>query len=274
MHQEATTNTACGRLNLEIRKFHEYIRPSPTEIVARKHAIEQVRHHVRECLPDHVLEVFGSERTGISFASSDIDLRLVPKEIYSDTTQAALPPKPDQRYKLRRDLRRLHHHLMRKHKQSYLLPTIRWARYPLVSLQDRSSGLDVQIVLSNDTALSRQFMQRYMEEYPCLRQLYSVIKATLDVRGLSDVFRGGIGSYSLFMMIVASLKHRPCSRNDNATGALINFLSFWSRFQTEAHGLSIEPPEYLAKINPIMNGAAKSRIEVSPYSPQAPKCTC
>lgn len=138
---------------------------------------------------------------------------------------------------------------------------MRWARYPLISLQDRASGLDIQIVLSNDTALSRQFMQRYMEEYSYLAQLYSVIKATLDVRGLSDVFRGGIGSYSLFMMIVASLKHHPHPRND-AAGALVYFLRFWGSFKADVHGLSIEPPEFLAKTNPIMSGQALGHIEV------------
>lgn len=151
---------------------------------------------------------------------------------------------------------------MRDYENYYLLPVVRWARYPLISLQDRISGLDIQIVLSNDTALSRRLMQRYMEEFPYLRQVYSVIKATLDVRGLTNVFRGCIGSYSLFMMIAASLKHHPSPINDGA-GALMNFLTFWGSFEADQHGLSIEPPEYLSKINPIMNEAAMGKINVS-----------
>ncbi|KAF3033026.1 hypothetical protein E8E12_001812 [Didymella heteroderae] len=143
--------TADEKLNLEIRRFHEYIRPSPAEIVARKHVIEQ----------------------------------------------------------------------------------------------------------------------RYLEEYPYLKEIYSVVKATLDIRGLSDVFRGGVGSYSLFMMIVASLKHRPSIRND-ATGALLNFLDFWGNFKSSEHGLSIEPPEYLAKTSPIMSGAAMGNMEKGKRAPLPP----
>ncbi|KAF1931868.1 uncharacterized protein M421DRAFT_417611 [Didymella exigua CBS 183.55] len=257
------------RLNLEILNFHEYIRPSPAENIARKHVIEQMRQHVRRYLPEHTLEVFGSERTGLSFATSDIDLRLVLESLYSTSTEAQLPPMLKQRYQMKGHLRRLHARLASGCRDSYLLPTMRWARYPLISLQDRNSGLDIQIVLSNDTALSRQLMQRYMEEYPYLRQLYSVVKATLNIRGLSDVFRGGVGSYSLFMMIVASLKHHPNPRHD-AAGALVNFLGFWGSFKADQYSLSIEPPEYLAKTSPIMSRAAMDNIEEGKHAPLPP----
>lgn len=136
---------------------------------------------------------------------------------------------------------------------------MRWARYPLISLQDRESALDIQIVLSNDTSLGRQFIQRYQEEYPYLNAVYSVMKAALDVRGLSDVFQGGVGSYPLFMMVVASLKHRQNGCNDAQT-ALLNFLDFWGNFESSQHGLSIEPPKYLAKDNPIMSGPAMAKV--------------
>lgn len=250
------------RLNLEIRKFHEYIRPSPAESVARKHVIEQVRQHVRKHLPEYELEVFGSERTGLSFARSDVDLRLVPKNGDRHSTEPHLPPTPEERYKMKMHLRKLHTRLLSKYSNTYLRPTVLWARYPLISMQDRASGLDVQIVLSNDTTLSRQFIQRYQEEYPFINEVYSVLKATLDTRGLSDVFKGGVGSYPLFMMIVACLVHRPSARSD-AQSALLGFLVFWGKsFRAQRHALSIEPPEFLAKTNPIMSGAAMSNVKV------------
>ncbi|KAF2631421.1 hypothetical protein BU25DRAFT_407073 [Macroventuria anomochaeta] len=262
--------SAEERLELEIQAFHKYIRPNHAESIARKHVIEQVRQHVREILPGYVLEVFGSERTGIAFAGSDIDLRLVPQNVMSDTARSKLPPSPEERSRRRGDLRRLHQILMMKHKTDYLLPKIRWARYPLISLQDRASGLDIQVVLSNDTSVSREFMQRYMEEYTYLPQLYSVIKAILDVRGLSDVFRGGIGSYSLFMMIVASLKHRPHPRND-ASGALLYFLRFWGTFKAEEHGISVEPAELFAKSEQVvMHDKVMEHIEEGKTAPLPP----
>ena len=108
-------------------------------------------------------------------------------------------------------------------------------------------------------------MQDYMEQYPYLRQLYYVVKTAFDVHGLSDVFRGGFGSYSLFMMVVASIRHNPHPRND-AAGGLINFLKFWCDFDTRKHGISIEPIEVFDKASyPIMTDTTKSKIKVSQW---------
>ena len=201
-----------------------------------------MRKHVLEVLPKHVLEVFGSERTGIALATSDIDFRLIRRSKLVNPAEAKLPPTPRQRSQAINELRQLYWNNLKMH-QAYLLPALRHARYPLISLQDRQSGLDVQIVLSNDTSISRVIMQDYMEQYPYLRQLYYVVKTMFDVRGLSDVFRGGFGSYSLFMMVVASIRHNPHPRND-AAGALMNFLKFWCDFDTSKHGISLDPTCY------------------------------
>ena len=105
-------------------------------------------------------------------------------------------------------------------------------------------------------------MRDYMVEYPYLRQLYYVVKTIFDVRGLSDVFRGGFGSYSIFMMIVASLRHSPHPRND-AAGGLINFFKFWSSYDTKTKGISIEPTYLFDKASePVMGDKIKSKIEV------------
>jgi non-canonical poly(A) RNA polymerase PAPD5/7 len=249
------------RLAIEIEKFYQFSRADHFETLVRKHLIEQVRDHVRETLPDHVLEVFGSERTGLALATSDIDFRLLRKEHLGEAALSKLPPSPEQRTEAMRDLHHLHWHGLRTHK-AYLLSWLRYARYPLISLQDRRSGLDVQIVLSNDTSLSRGFIKQYLEEYPYLRQLYFVVKTMFDVRGLSDVFRGGFGSYSLFMMIVASIKHSPHPRND-AAGGLINFLKFYRNFNTTKHGLSIEPELTFDKAEEaVVTDTVKTKLEV------------
>jgi non-canonical poly(A) RNA polymerase PAPD5/7 len=249
------------RLTIEIERFSEYAKPSHTELVVRRHVIEQVRNHVRVALPDHVLEVFGSERTGIALATSDIDFRLMRREQMEDPALTKLPPTSLQRNALMKDLYQLHHNYLSKHK-AYMITVLRHARYPLITLQDRQSSLDVQIVLANDTSLSREIMQGYMEQYPYLRQLYFVVKTIFDVRGLSDVFRGGFGSYTLFMMVIASIRHNPHPRND-AAGGLINFLKFYRDFPTAKKGISIEPVLLFDKKDvAVMTDTAKAKIEV------------
>ena len=105
-------------------------------------------------------------------------------------------------------------------------------------------------------------MQRYMQEIPYLRSLYYVVKTIFDIRGLSDVFRGGFGSYSIFMMLVASLKHAPHQRQD-AAGGLLNFLKFYSDFDAKAHGISIEPVELFDKVqHPVITNPVKISFKV------------
>ena len=104
-------------------------------------------------------------------------------------------------------------------------------------------------------------MARYAEDYPYLYELYFVLKAALEIRGLTDVFRGGLGSYPLLMMLVASIKLNPHPRND-AAGALINFLEFYGSFDNTSKGISIDPPELFDKAEiTVMSAKTKSKIE-------------
>jgi non-canonical poly(A) RNA polymerase PAPD5/7 len=260
------TKLTLQRLTLEIAKFHNYARPSRIEALARRKIIEQVRNDVRKVLPDHILEVFGSERTGVALATSDIDLRLMRSEDLVDSA-GKMPPSRAERNILINGLHKLYRRNFTNNPE-YLLPVLRNARYPLISVQHRASGLDLQIVLANDTSLSREYMQQYMQEYPYLRQVYSVVKTMFDVRGLSDVFRGGLGSYSIFMMIVASLKHAP-SQSKEAAGALHNFLRFWGQLDTTEKGVSIDPPTLFSKGEElVMRDKVKAQIAVRRILPR------
>ncbi|CAI9637557.1 hypothetical protein GT037_008558 [Alternaria burnsii] len=247
-----------SRLRLEITKFYNYTTPDHHETLARKHVVEQVRNHLRKSIPDYKVEVFGSERTGISMPLSDLDFRLVPKSESLDPAHARLPPSQRQRTKNIKMLQSLRHAEFRTNKE-YTLPVVRHARYPLISVQDGQSGLDIQVVLANDTSVSRVIMQGYMDEIPYLRELYCVVKTIFNTRGLSDVFRGGFGTYPLFMMVVASIKHSPSPPGDSAR-ALLNFLHFWGNFNTAKRGISIEPAYFYDKAEyPVLTDVQKAK---------------
>ncbi|KAG9190404.1 non-canonical poly(A) RNA polymerase PAPD5/7 [Alternaria panax] len=254
------------RLRLEIARFYKYTTANQHETLARRHLIEQVRNHLRKWIPEYKVEVFGSERTGIGMPLSDIDFRLVPESEALDPAQARLPPSPEQRIENIKILRSLYNRSFRRD-WAYLLSVVRHARYPLISAQDRLSGLDVQIVLANDTSISRVIMHGYMDEIPYLRELYWVVKTVFDIRGLSDVFRGGLGSYSLFMMVVASIKHAPEPPKDSAQ-ALLNFLYFWGNFDTTKQGVSIEPAYLYDKVeHPVLTDTQRAKLKNDEIKP-------
>lgn len=257
--------TQCHRLAAEIETLAEYARPNRLDKIARRHLMTRVNEAVTKRISRVKLEVFGSQRTGIALALSDVDFRLLSSSKREDPALAKMPPSPPQRKKGQVLLARLYNTL-KKH-ETFKLVFLRHARYPLISLQDSESGLEAQIVLSNDTSESRSIMQSYMEKYPYLQSLFTVVKTTFDIRGLSDVFYGGFGSYTLFMMIVASIKHNPHPRND-AAGSLLNFLDFWGNFDTTKYVVSIEPVALLDKATvSVMTDTARSNIEVQRLLP-------
>lgn len=235
--------------------------PKDYERLARQHVIQQVRNHVKMVSSNYDVQVFGSERNGVAFATSDIDLRLMQPSWVADPAIDRLPPAKKEQARRLKVLLNLFHRTFRTHK-SYFLSTLRHARYPLISTQDCNSGLDVQIVLSNDTSMSTAMMKHYMDEIPYLRKLYYVVKTIFSIRGLSDVFRGGFGSYSIFMMLVASIKHAPHERQD-AAGALLNFLRFYRDFDTTKYGISIDPVELFDKTqHPVVTKPVKEKLNV------------
>jgi len=251
--------------------------------MAARHAVmRQTQTIIQEALPDAKTESFGSQRTGLVLATSDLDLRIF-KEDQDETTDPEQAP----RYKSRRQrltlLQCLHHVLDAN--RDYILCHLRYARYPLISMQHKHSGLDVQIVCANDTSHSRNVMQEYLSKHKDLATLFSVLKIMFDIRGLSDVFRGGIGSYSLFMMVVASLElwgrpiHFSGRRNPfglkgkygpfrkTGVGAkLLHFLEFYSAFDSTWNAIAVQPPEVYKKIltDEKVTKLAKYNMEKNP----------
>ena len=224
------------------------MKPSPREDAGRKEIITDIESSVAKRLPARLLEVIGSQRTGLSTAVSDIDLRLAPSEdlLAHQDTETFMAPRFWLRNTLAHDLQILAK-FFAKH-PGYTSVVLRHARYPLISMQHKPSGLDVQIVLANDSVLSRDCIERYRNEMPGLLPVYTLIKTTFDIRGLSDVFLGGLGSYSLFMLLVAVLKQDKGLDFNNPGEILLSFLSFFGKFDTYKQGLSVEPPTVFAKL--------------------------
>lgn len=240
------------------------------EALARRQVASNVQRIVEKILgtKSYTTEIFGSARTGLEQATSDIDIRLMLRDRTGENRKL---PKQNERRILKEALTRLFARGI-VNQQKYTSAKLRHARYPLITMQHKMSGLEVQIVLANDTSHARSIMQKYMDEYPYIRQVFSVLKAMLDVRGLSDVYTGGIGSYPLFMMLVASLRHSPLpqGQEDAAAFALLNFLRFWGDFDT-SKGISIEPVELFDKSERlVMPETVRKAIEVTPTAFQPP----
>jgi non-canonical poly(A) RNA polymerase PAPD5/7 len=260
-------------MGAELQAFANWIRPTDAEVAAREAVIDQTTGIVRKIAHHYNVEVFGSSRNGLGLASSDIDLRLyqnwdtvTEQETWMPEDPAILPPK----WKTRKDnygaLYGLQHAF--QNHPDYILCNIRHARYPLLHMQHKPSGIDVQIVCSNDTSKQRARIAKYLQEQPHLFDLYAVLKTLLDIRGLTDVFRGGLGSYNILIMIVMALEKakrdafknrkagRPVSKipedhNERLGMDISQVLGFYGQFlDTYKYAVLADPFALVTKIDP------------------------
>jgi non-canonical poly(A) RNA polymerase PAPD5/7 len=178
------------------------------------------------------IQVFGSVAAGYDLSFADLDLRLYKPGM----ERLVKAPSPQTTYDLERYLESI---IPMLHSLGFEKPLFVHSRYPLVDSTYKASGTKVQVVSANSSLLSKRFIKKQVQEHPDLLSIYAVIRTMINIRNLNDVFRGGIGSYSLLMMIIASLKLLPgSSPGEN----LINFLEFYSTIDTTKHTIGIVPP--------------------------------
>ena len=225
---------ASERLEAEIARFAAHMEPTPAEKAARQAVVIEASALIKETLhlTDTRVELFGSEKTGLALANSDIDLR-----IYDGAWEGQNDAK--NMYNFGKNMRVLFDRM--DESAEWICVVFRRAKFPIISAQHRATGIDVQIVSSPSTAAQQECTRRYLEELPHLRSLYSVVRTTLGMRGLIDVFNGGIGSYGLFMMLLAALKRRSSDPPITASEQLLRFFDLYRFFNVHTHGLTIEP---------------------------------
>ena len=69
--------------------------------------------------------------------------------------------------------------------------------------------LTVNLSECNFGSHSTELMKNWMSEYPQLHKIILAFKYILAKKGFNSNFKGGIGSYCLFIMIAAFLKENP-----------------------------------------------------------------
>lgn len=227
----------------EVDAFAKWMEPTPGEEAARAAVFKNVLSLIQKIAPQIQSEKFGSQATGLAMPMSDVDIRLYPKDF-----DLHLNRNPDlNTNEAKKFLRSMHavHKVLKDHKD-FTLVMFLYGRYPLISATHAPSGLTVQLVATPDTSPSRDCMKAYLGEYPTLKPLYMVIKTMLDMRGLTDVWYGGLGSYSIFMMVVASLKHKS-KPSDTISKQLLDFMDFFSSLDTHKYCVGVEPAQLFKK---------------------------
>jgi hypothetical protein len=219
------------RFAQELLALYERITPTPLEIAARDAARLAVQHQVLKSGNGRfACQTFGSELNKTALATSDLDFRVYFRGFSHSLVP---PPKP-----VCDTQGRFLQTLFRTFKAHSLFDEVEilHARYPLVAMRHIPSQIRVQIVTSNSTHRQREIVKNYIHKQPHLRIIHGIVKAMLETRKLTSVFHGGIGSYPLLMMVVASLRLQP---SQSLTINFLNFLDYWAHFDSTSKALSL-----------------------------------
>nr|KAF6408201.1 terminal nucleotidyltransferase 4B [Molossus molossus] len=190
--------------------------PRPEEEKMRMEVVNRIEGVIKELWPSADVQIFGSFKTGLYLPTSDIDLVVFGKweNLPLWTLEEAL----------------------RKHKvaDEDSVKVLDKATVPIIKLTDSFTEVKVDISFNVQNGVrAADLIKDFTKKYPVLPYLVLVLKQFLLQRDLNEVFTGGIGSYSLFLMAVSFLQLHPredaCIPNTNYGVLLIEFFELYGR---------------------------------------------
>ncbi|KAM9817393.1 terminal nucleotidyltransferase 4B isoform 2-T2 [Neosynchiropus ocellatus] len=203
-------------LHEEISDYYAYISPRPEEEKMRLEVVDRIKGVIHNLWPSAEVQVFGSFSTGLYLPTSDIDLVVFGK-------WETLPL-----WTLEEALRK------RNIADENSIKVLDKATVPIIKLTDSFTEVKVDISFNVKSGVkAARLIKEFKEKYPVLPYLVLVLKQFLLQRDLNEVFTGGIGSYSLFLMAVSFLqlhyREDVCSPNINIGVLLIEFFELYGR---------------------------------------------
>mmetsp|Transcript_6693 Transcript_6693/g.9362 ORF Transcript_6693/g.9362 Transcript_6693/m.9362 type:complete len:491 (+) Transcript_6693:31-1503(+) len=206
MQDDALIEKNCLiRLHDEILGFCDLVTMTAEEKSARAEAIADTKEAVKEAFGSSAkVAVFGSEMTGLTLPSSDIDV-----VVFGATSESSSSKKKNH-------LRIFGNAIKAKARSVEIIAN---ARIPLVKFTTKQYGVSIDVSFDVDSGLrTAELVRRFCDELPPLRPLTLVLKQFLAERDLNETYHGGIGSYALQMMITSFLQMRH--RVDCASGLI------------------------------------------------------
>jgi non-canonical poly(A) RNA polymerase PAPD5/7 len=175
----------------EILDFYEFIKPKDEDHFVRMAAYKRVKDIFEFNLPDCALIPFGSFTTKLYLPNSDIDLVLM-----SNTH-------------LKQALMNKARKVVMRHPDIFTnVEILRNARVPLIKFTEVQSSIEFDITFNEEGGLINiNAMKEAMVVHPEMKFLMFIFKFVLRQRRMNNSFTGGIGSFLLFCMILAFLRH-------------------------------------------------------------------
>lgn len=244
------------RLHKEICDFYNFVRPYEYEEAVRRDLIARIQGAIKSanCTASSAgssaeIHCFGSFAAGLYLPTADMDLVAVSHEFLrgGPKTVCQTPSK----------MHKLAHHLV----QCGIAATggtsvVSKARVPIIKFSDRPTGIKVDISFENDSGLlANETFRKWKAQYPAMPVIVVMIKQMLAMRGLNEVFTGGIGGFTVICLVVSMMQSMPELESGSMDGTqrygdlLLNFLDLYgNKFDIVSTGIVMDPPGYYDKI--------------------------
>lgn len=129
------------------------------------------------------------------------------------------------------------------------------AKVPIIKFTDVTTGLACDISVDNDSGIrALTTFEKWIKQWPFLPKLLSVLKQWLLMRGMNEVFNGGLGGFSLTCMLVNMLQQRADGQTQNLDGSaylgelLLDFLDLYgNKFNMDRVGIDMPTAELFDK---------------------------
>lgn len=236
-------------LNQQILDFISWISPTCEERKMRDDVSQRIKEIVSELWSTAKVEIVGSTRTNLFLPTSDIDIAIfgVHSVNYNDpngTPQPlGTPSIVECLYKLARNLEKI------AYKDS--VQVFNTAKVPIVKFRDAKSGIEVDISFGIRSGIENaEVVLEYLNLFPAVRPLTLVTKYFLKQKFLNNSWSGGIGSYTLIILIISYLQlHTTAEERESPDDNILRFLLGFFRL----YGLEFD---YSNSVISILNGGA------------------
>jgi len=226
-------------LDQEIEDFVRWVSPTEEERKMRLDVLQRIQTIVQLVWPQARVEIIGSIKTELCLPMSDIDL------VVLGASRESFDVVPLFQLSL----------LLEEHGLSCPngVKVITTAKVPIIKFQDIKSHCFIDIAFQVNTGIENtKIVQSFLAQYPLIRPLTLVIKYYLKQNNLNDTWSGGIGSYTLVIMITSYLQNRiksgAVSDGENLANLLLGFFDFYGRrFNYTENGISVKDQCYYNK---------------------------
>lgn len=179
-------------LHYEILEFEQFITPTHNDVHRRERNIMMVDAIAQKLWPGCEVRVFGSYAANIYLPFSDLDICIV---------------KTPENGSLK-ELRLFANSVRNMNDFAKRVEVVEKTKVPLVKLVTNTNPpISCEVSMGNNSGVENvEHIKKFISDYPALKPILLVLKTFLHQRELDVVYKGGLPSYGLLLMVVSHLQ--------------------------------------------------------------------